>query len=56
MSHLPVPEITGPIIGYPNLIYITESGETVTVPIETWHVESLSGIATAVPEDPDEPP
>ena len=40
----------------PYLIYITESGETVTVPIETWHVESISGIATAVPEDSDDPP
>ena len=48
------PEITGPIIGYPNLIYITESGETVTVPIES--MELISGIATTIPEDSDEPP
>jgi len=48
------PEITGPIIGYPDLIYVTESGETVTVPIES--MESISGIATTIPEDSDEPP
>ena len=48
------PEITGPIIGYPNLIYITESGETVIVPIES--MELISGIATTIPEDSDEPP
>jgi hypothetical protein len=48
------PEITGPIIGYPGLIYVTESGETVTVPIES--MESISDIATTIPEDPDEPP
>ena len=38
----------------PYLIYITESGETVTVPIES--MELISGIATTIPEDPDEPP
>ena len=48
------PEITGPIIGYPDLIYVTESGETVTVPIES--MESISDIITTVPEDSDEPP
>ena len=48
------PEITGPIISYPDLIYVTESGETVTVPIES--MESISDIITTVPEDSDEPP
>ena len=37
----------------PYLIYITESGETVTVPIES--MELISD-ATTIPEDPDEPP
>ena len=36
------------------LIYRTSSGETVTVPIES--MESISDIATTIPEDPDEPP
>lgn len=42
------------IVGYPGLIYVTESGETVTVPIES--MELISGIVTTIPEDPDEPP